>query len=87
MKANLLEYSMAKSPLGPWDYKGVILDNRSRNVHDSIMEYRGQWYLFYHVAGPSAYERRVCVERLFYNEDGTIKPMQMSKPADPNLEK
>jgi hypothetical protein len=31
----------------------------------------------YH-ADPSA---RVCVERLSYNEDGTIKPVQMSKGA------
>jgi beta-xylosidase len=76
--ANLMEYSMAKSPLGPFDYQGVILDNHSRNVHCSITEFKGQWYLFYHVAGPSPYERRVCVERLFYNEDGTIEPMPMT---------
>jgi hypothetical protein len=56
----------------------VILDNHSRNVHGSITEFKGQWYLFYHVAGPSPYERRVCVERLFYNEDGTIEPMPMT---------
>jgi hypothetical protein len=73
-----MEYSMAKSPLGPFDYQGVILDNHSRNVHGSITEFKGQWYLFYHVAGPSPYERRVCVERLFYNEDGTIEPMPMT---------
>jgi len=77
--ANLLEYSMAKSPLGPFDHKGVILDNRSRNVHGSITEFKGKWYLFYHVAGPSPYERLVCMEPISYNEDGTIKPMQMTK--------
>jgi beta-xylosidase len=76
--ANLMEYSMAKSPLGPFDYRGVILDNHSRNVHGSITEYKDQWYLFYHVAGPSPYERRVCMEPLFYNSDGTIKPIPMS---------
>lgn len=81
--ANQLAYSMAKSPLGPWDYKGVILDNHSRNVHGSILEFKGQWYLIYHVAGLSAHERRVCVERLYYNEDGTIKPMEMSKAEAP----
>jgi hypothetical protein len=73
-----MEYSMAKSPLGPFAYKGVILDNHSRNVHGSIAEFKGQWYLFYHVAGPIPFERRVCAERLFYNEDGTIRPMQMT---------
>jgi len=79
--ANLMEYSMAKSPYGPFDYKGVILDNHSRNVHGSITEFKGQSYLFYHVAGPSPYERLVCVEPLFYNNDGTIQPMQMTLPA------
>ncbi len=77
MVANLMEYSMAKGPMGPFEYKGVILDNRSRNVHGSITEFKGKWYLFYHVAGPSAYERRVCVAPLYYNEDGTIKPIAM----------
>jgi hypothetical protein len=78
MIANLMEYSIAKGPMGPFSYKGVILDNRSRNVHGSITEYKGKWYLFYHVAGPSPYERRVCAQRLYYNKDGTIKPIKMS---------
>ena len=54
--------SMAKTPLGPWEFKG----------HD---------YLFYHVQGPSNWERQVCVEPIFYNEDGTIRPVQMTLPA------
>lgn len=76
-KANLMVYSMAKSPLGPFDYKGEILDNKSLNVHGSITEFKGQWYLFHHVAGPSNWERRVCVEPLFYNDDGTIQPVAL----------
>lgn len=77
--ANLLEYSMGKTPLGPFEHKGVILDNRSRNVHQSIVQFAGQWILFYHVQGPSPYERRVCAENLYYDEDGTIRPIQMTK--------
>lgn len=79
--ANVMVYSMAKSPAGPFEYKGAILDNHSGNVHGSITEFKGGWYLFYHVAGPSTWERRVCVEPLLYNEDGTIKPMQMTGPG------
>jgi beta-xylosidase len=78
MVANLMEYSIAKSPLGPFEYKGVILDNRSRNVHGSITEYMGKWWLFYHVQGPSPYERRVCVAPLRYNPDGTIQPIKLT---------
>lgn len=77
-EANAMVYSMAKSPLGPWEYKGKILDNHSHNVHGSITQFKGQWYLFYHVEGPSQWERRVCVEPLFYNEDGAIRPMNMA---------
>jgi hypothetical protein len=39
-----------------------------------------QPYLFYHAAGPSTWERQVCAEELTYNDDGTIKPMQMTRP-------
>lgn len=75
-QANVMAYSMAKSPLGPWEYKGELLDNHSHNVHGSITEFKGQWYLFYHVEGPSHWERRVCVKPLLYNVDGTIKPVK-----------
>lgn len=78
LTANLLEYSVARSPAGPFEYKGVILDNRSRNVHGSITEYKGKWWLFYHVAGPSAYERRVCLAPLKYGKDGSIEPISLT---------
>lgn len=78
MVANLMEYSIAKSPTGPFEYKGVILDNRSRNVHGSIVEFKGKWWLFYHVAGPSPYERRVCVVPLRYRSDGSIVPIKLT---------
>lgn len=78
--ANLLEYSIGKTPYGPFEYKGIIMDNRSRNVHHSILKFHGDWYLFYHVQGPSPYERRVCMEKIHYKLDGSIKPVQMSQP-------
>jgi len=77
--ANLLEYSMGKTPFGPFAHKGVILDNRSRNVQGSIVQFGKQWYLFYHVQGPSPYERRVCSEYLYCNPDGTIRPIRMTR--------
>jgi hypothetical protein len=73
-----MEYSVARSPLGPFEYKGVIIDNRSRNVHGSIVEFKRKWWLFYHIAGPSAYERRVCVAPLHYEKDGSITPIKMT---------
>lgn len=76
--ANLLEYSTAKSPLGPFKYRGIIMDNRSRNVHHSFFKFKGKWYLAYHVQGPSPYERRVCLENVTYNANGTIQPIKMT---------
>ncbi len=80
--ANLMEYSVAKSPLGPFEYKGVLLDNRSRNIHGSIVEFKGRWWLFYHVEGPSPYERRVCVLELHYASDGSILPVHLTDPVN-----
>jgi beta-xylosidase len=76
---NKLAYSTSQSPLGPFEYRGIFMDNRSRNVHHSIVDFGGQGYVFYHVQGPSWYERRVCAEYLEYNPDGTIQPVQMTK--------
>jgi arabinoxylan arabinofuranohydrolase len=77
-RANVMVYSIAKSPLGPWEFKGPILDNDSLNIHGSITEFGNAWYLFYHVAGPSNWERRVCVEPLSYETDGSIRPLKMT---------
>ena len=74
----LLAYSTSDSPYGPFEYRGIILDNDSRNSHHSIIEIGDQWYLFYHIEGPSPYERRVCADYLYYHEDGSIREVQMT---------
>ncbi len=75
----LLVYSTAPTLMGPFTYHGSFLDNKSRNSHHSVIEVDGQSYLFYHIQGPSGYERRVCADYLYYNEDGTIREVKMSK--------
>jgi len=75
----LLVYCTAPGPMGPFTYHGAFLDNHSRNSHHSIIEVDGKSYLFYHVEGTSGYDRRVCVDRLYYRKDGTIKPVKMTK--------
>ncbi len=74
----LLAYCTAPTPYGPFTYHGVFLDNDSRNSHHSIIEIEGQWYIFYHIQGPSPYERLVCVEYLEYDKNGNIMPVMMS---------
>jgi len=75
----LLVYSTAPTPTGPFTYQGAFLDNKSRNSHHSIIEIEGKWYLFYHIQGPSPYERRVCVDYLEYDNEGKIKEVKMTK--------
>ena len=88
-----LGYSTARSPLGPFTYKGVIIDNfgcdpESWNNHGSIAEFNGQWYVFYHRSSHgSQVMRRACAEPIFFNEDGTIDEVEMTsqgagKPLD-----
>ncbi len=75
-KHNRLCYAMSKSPLGPWEYKGVYMASTdSYTNHGSIVEYKGQWYAFYHNSSLSHHDwlRSICVDKLYYNPDGTIQ--------------
>lgn len=78
-KIERLEYAMSDNPLGPFKVTGVIMDETPMGTwtnHHSLVKYNGQWYLFYH---QSAYSpkfdknRSVCIDSLFFNEDGTIR--------------
>ena len=75
--SHFLCYATGDNPYGPFTYQGVILDPVvGWTTHHSIVEYKGQWYLFYHDCVPSndiTHLRSLKVQRLFYNEDGTIQ--------------
>jgi beta-xylosidase len=44
-------YGISDSPYGPFEFKGTILaEVNSGTNHHSIVEFKGQWYLFYHTA-------------------------------------
>jgi hypothetical protein len=78
-KTERLEYATGEHPQGPFKPAGVILDEAASGcwtVHQSIVEYHGQWYLFYHDSdlSPSFDKNRsIRADRLFFNDDGTIK--------------
>ncbi len=68
-------YGMSDSPYGPFSHKGAINPSQ-RQDHHSVIEYKGQWYFFYHVQdwnGGTKKRRNTCIEYMYYNEDGTIK--------------
>lgn len=77
-----LAYAMSKSPLGPWDFKGIIMAEHANGCwtnHHSILQYQGQWYIFYHhnTFSPSMDKRRsACIEKVSFNTDGTIQEVK-----------
>jgi arabinoxylan arabinofuranohydrolase len=69
---------------GPWTNRGEIVGNpaNSYTTHPGVVEFKGQWYMFYHngaikrpVDGGGSFRRSVCIDYLYYNPDGTIKPV------------
>lgn len=87
-------YATSDNVLGPYEYQGVILDEVSSGTnHHSIVQFKGNWYLFYHTSDlfmektdPESpeykykpFRRSICVDRLFYNEDGTIQKVLTSR--------
>ncbi len=79
---NQMRYAISNSPLGPWQYKGVYMDpTDSYTNHGSIVEYKGESYAFYHNSSVSKHDwlRSICVDKLFYTNDGTIKKVIQTK--------
>ena len=78
-KTERLEYAIADNPMGPYKFTGVIMDESPTGCwtnHQSIVEFKGQWYLFYHHndLSPSFDKNRsVRIDSMFFNEDGTIQ--------------
>ncbi|WP_163325396.1 family 43 glycosylhydrolase [Draconibacterium mangrovi] len=84
---NRMRYATSDNPLGPWKYQGIYMQpTDSYTNHGSIVEFKGQWYSFYHNSSLSAkngefndWLRSICVDKLYYNEDGTIKMVNQTK--------
>jgi hypothetical protein len=73
-----LEYAMADNPLGPYTMKGTIMDKNPGcwTDHQSLVEYQGRWYLFYHYNDLSLRDnarRSAHADYLSFNDDGTIQ--------------
>lgn len=80
-------YATALSMEGPWTYQGLLTDyaKNSYAIHPSIIEFKGQSYLFYHHADleidglkGATGRRAVCVDYLYYNPDGTMQIVEQT---------
>ena len=77
-------YATSRSPLGPFEYGGVIVDNagcdpESWNNHGSICEFDSRWYVLYRrTTNGTRSLRKVCIEPIEFNEDGSIDEVEMT---------
>jgi arabinoxylan arabinofuranohydrolase len=83
-RATSMAYATSRSPLGPYEKGGILIDNtgcdpETWNNHGSIAEFNGAWYIFYHRSSQaSKFSRRVCIEPLHFNADGSIDEVEMT---------
>lgn len=72
-----IAYATGDSPYGPFTYQGVILEPvLGWTNHHSIVEFEGNWYLFYHdssLSGGKTYLRSMKMAELQHKEDGSIE--------------
>ncbi|WP_370519203.1 glycoside hydrolase family 43 protein [Flavobacterium sp. Sd200] len=79
-----IAYAMSKSPAGPWEYKGILneLAGNSNTNHQAIIDFKGKSYFIYHNGAiqphGGSFRRSVCIDRLYYNPDGTMKRVVMT---------
>lgn len=83
-KPTSLDYATGDSPMGPFKYRGTIINNDGCNPgnwnnHGSIGKFHGQWYVFYHRSSQgNEYHRRLCIEPITINADGSIDEVPMT---------
>lgn len=79
-------YAVANNPYGPFEWKGAMAPKaEGAQDHHSIIEFKGQWYYFYHIAikefplYKESQGRIACYDKLHYNEDGTIQMVKHTR--------
>lgn len=88
-------YAVSKSPTGGFEYGGVIVSNcdlhidtykpadrtmaYGANNHGSIVEIKGDWYIFYHRhTNGTWYSRQGCAEKIAIDENGKIAQVEIT---------
>jgi arabinoxylan arabinofuranohydrolase len=79
----ILAYATSKSPTGPFAYGGPIIRNGidypGGNIHGSLCNLNGQWYIFYHrMTNNTIMSRKACAEKVTIEADGSIKEVEMT---------
>lgn len=92
LQGHELCYGMAKSPEGPFEYKGVIVSNGdigfsgntlptnyTGNNHGGLVQIQASTYIFWHRhTHGTAFSRQGCGDRVEIQEDGTIPQIEIT---------
>lgn len=82
-----ISYATAPAITGPWTWRGEITGSTANSftIHPGIVEFKGAWYLFYHIGTLTVGDqqgaigrRAVAVERLRFDENGLILPVEQT---------
>jgi beta-xylosidase len=81
-KRNKMRYAISDNLYGPYECKGVFVGSTDViTMHGSVVEYKDQWYVFYHngnLSGGIATNRSICFDPIYFNEDGTINMVKQT---------
>lgn len=80
-------YAISDSPMGPFKRIGKVLEQDPKIArgagHNSVIQLPGkdEWYIVYHrrpLTETDGNSRQVCIERVYFDANGNIKPVVMT---------
>jgi len=87
-------YAIADSPFGPFKKLNTVLKSdlaiATGAGHHSVVNIPGtdEWYIFYHrrpIPNEGRDHRVVCVDRMYFNTEGTIRAVKMTREGVPKV--
>lgn len=78
-----LSYATSENIWGPYAYGGIVMPkgSASNTNHPAVLDFKGKTYLVYHTGAlekGSGYRRSVCIDELFFDENGRVIPLEES---------
>jgi hypothetical protein len=79
-------YATASSPMGPWQFQGIILSGTSATtVHPSVVEHKGRWWVTYHTRDAKDgghFRRSVAIDEVRW-DGAKMLPVKQTRADDP----
>jgi len=80
-------YGISKDLTGPYEKQGIVLESDTAIAtgagHNSVLHIPGSddWYICYHrrpIPNKGKTHRVTCIDRMYFDEKGMIKPVKMT---------